>query len=284
MRAASPPNKPRRRRVWMTIAALVTALVIVDGARHTPAPANTGTTWSGTATGPARDGPSWRVATFNIHSGKGLDQRRDLARTATVLPPIDFAVLNEVRGGPWYEEGNQAAALGRRLDMAWLYAPAITQWWQGAFGNAVLSRTAVRRWWQLPLRGNTRAAHRNMTLLALAHPRGTVHVLATHLPRDDQREEQLARVIALYRRLPAPALLMGDLNCTRTAPRLRDLLDEPGVTSAMDHPTVTAPSPLIDWIIVRGLAVEAAGIIETDASDHPCLWATLRWPSEASAG
>src|SRR5262245_4754490 len=85
-----------------------------------------------------------RVATYNIHRGRGLDGRVRLERIAAVLATIDADVvaLQEVVGASPLREG-QAADLGAALGMGWVMAP--TRHLRTAlFGNVVLSRFPMR--------------------------------------------------------------------------------------------------------------------------------------------
>ena len=65
-----------------------------------------------------------RVATYNIHRGRGLDGRTRLERIAAVLATIDADVvaLQEVVGASPLKPG-QAAELGAALGMGWVMAP-----------------------------------------------------------------------------------------------------------------------------------------------------------------
>ena len=85
-----------------------------------------------------------RVATYNIHRGRGLDGRTRLERIAAVLATIDadIVALQEVVGASPLKPG-QAAELGAALGMGWVMAP--TRHLRTAlFGNVVLSRFPVR--------------------------------------------------------------------------------------------------------------------------------------------
>src|SRR5438105_4253270 len=77
-----------------------------------------------------------RVATYNIHSGIGADGRRDLDRTASALKGFDLVGLNEVRGALLGDD--EAAILGKRLGMSWIFSPTERHWWYDDFGNAAL--------------------------------------------------------------------------------------------------------------------------------------------------
>ncbi len=85
-----------------------------------------------------------RIATYNIHRGRGLDGRTRIERIAAVLASIDADIiaLQEVVGASPLRPG-QAAELGAALGMGWVMAP--TRHLRTAlFGNVVLSRFPVR--------------------------------------------------------------------------------------------------------------------------------------------
>ena len=65
-----------------------------------------------------------RVATYNIHRGRGLDGQTRVERIAAVLAGIDADViaLQEVIGASPPKPG-QAAELGAALGMGWVMAP-----------------------------------------------------------------------------------------------------------------------------------------------------------------
>src|SRR6188768_2354996 len=82
-----------------------------------------------------------RVATYNIHRGRGLDGRTRLERIAAVLATIDADIiaLQEVVGASPLKPG-QAAELGAALGMGWVMAPT-RHLRTSLFGNVVLSRS-----------------------------------------------------------------------------------------------------------------------------------------------
>ncbi len=223
----------------------------------------------------------FRIATFNIHSCKGLDGRRDVDRVANYLKKLDFVGLNEVQGPNLFVKQDQAALLGQQLSMGWLFAPSIRQWYYLESGNALLTRMPVIAWRRIPLVRQVDYSFRNAVQVDLQEQCGpesrVIHVLLTHVNRryDSEREAQLKEVIPMFLALAEPAVLLGDLNSTAQDAQIRQLMDSPGVIDAVGQVLGPKDPQRIDWIFVRGLRCLDAGIVENDASDHPLVWAEL---------
>ena len=131
-----------------------------------------GTTLDGQVTrtaDPPRD--SFRVGTFNIHGCTGADGRRDVDRVADCLKDLDFVALNEVHGPRLWESDNQAALLGRRLGVQWLFAPATRDWHTIDFGNGLLTSLPVESWQRIPLAASNGRGYRNAVLVRLRQRR-----------------------------------------------------------------------------------------------------------------
>ena len=225
-----------------------------------------------------------RIGTFNIHGCKGVDGRRDPDRVSRDLAGLDFAGLNEVRGGDFDGAGNQAEMLGQRLGMAWLYAPAESQWYgRKQFGNAILTRLPVTRWQRIPLPRKHDYSFRNMLLADVRHRGRTIRVLVAHVNQRDPRERrmQLDCVLGMFMALDEPAVLVGDLNTRRDDPAIEAALAAPGVVDPVGQMLSPEESGMIDWILVRGLRGVDAGIRDSGASDHPLIWAELEVATES---
>jgi endonuclease/exonuclease/phosphatase family metal-dependent hydrolase len=218
-----------------------------------------------------------RVGTFNIHGGRGADGRRDLDRTAQCLAGLDFAALNEVHGPCPWQPLDQAAELGTRLGMAWLFAPNTRTCCCLDSGNGLLSAWPVSFWQGIPLPHRRERGYRNAVLLGLEQGSRTVRVLLTHVTRSDDasRREQLRAVADLFLSLAEPAILLGDLNSPADDPEMRRLLGTAGVADPLGEKLGAAAPPRIDWILARGMRSVDAGLREQGASDHPLAWAEL---------
>jgi endonuclease/exonuclease/phosphatase family metal-dependent hydrolase len=220
-----------------------------------------------------------RIGTFNIHGCKGADGCRDLGRVADCLRGLDFVALNEVHGPRLWQNLDQAGQLGQRLGMAWLFAPNTRTWYHLDSGNGLLSTLPVAAWQRIPLAQSGGRGYRNAVLATLCCGDCTVRVLATHITRHDgDRQEQLRAVIDLYLALAEPAILLGDLNSAADDPQIRHLLAAPGVADCVGERLAQARNSRIDWIFARGLRPLKAGIQDSDASDHPMVWAELQFP------
>jgi endonuclease/exonuclease/phosphatase family metal-dependent hydrolase len=236
------------------------------------------------ATGPAEGGPivpagptvcstaptHLRLASFNIHSGIGMDHHADLGRIADVLRGCDLAALQEVRGGCIWRK-DQAAAIGDLLGERALFAASETRWWRPYFGNAVLTRTTIDHWHSEPLPRVEGSPNRNMVRLAVPFGPGVLNVLVTHLshPRG-RRDPEVEVLFDTFLRLPMPAVLIGDLNLRPREPSLVCLLATPGVDSPLGQ------RRRHDYILLRGAHYSGAGVAENQASDHPMVWVDLQ--------
>lgn len=227
---------------------------------------------------PDPDGPL-RIATFNIHGGKGEDGRTDLGRTAGALAEIDIAALQEVRAG-WREGEDQATRLGALLGVQSVFIPAERRWWQDRFGNGLLSRLPIEAIHRVPLVNTCGKSYRMAAVAEVRYRGGIVRVLAVHVARGEDRGAQLEAVCRMFLSLERPAILLGDLNSTADDPRLTALLTHPETTAAVALGATDTSLPVstgsgIDWIIARGMRSVRSEVRDKDASDHPAIYAEL---------
>lgn len=225
---------------------------------------------SGSTSSLAAEETGVTLVTWNVHLGFDSDWRFDpeaVARTLERLGPT-VAGLQEVPAGlPFAAGADLALWLGRRLGHQDYFAPTT-----GALlGDAFLAPAPMRRFASARLPGRD---PRQVALLLLPPELGGIPVYMTRLGLDaSERSRQLD---ALLSRVPAgPAVVLGDLNAEGADPELgglaeagfRDALAVAGVDPVPTFPA-DAPSRRIDWIWIRDLEVLAADVVETRASDH----------------
>ncbi len=277
------PHSPRKQSAWrrwstpVIGASLLVGLTLVWGADRQPVNSNQPVVWSTPAHARSHSGETLRLASYNIHGGKGTDQRRDLSRIAADLENVDLAGLYEVRATPGSQHPDQAAELGERLGMRSAFLGTERRWWHDHFGNAVLTNLPVDSLQRIPLNGTRGKAYRQAVLLGIPLQGETVHILMVHVDREQDREAQLRAVIELFRALKSPAVLMGDLNSGPDDPAIQSLRKDPAVDSVIhSHAQGAAPRDNIDWLIVRGLDCLDVEYLASGASDHPVIKAELR--------
>ena len=221
-----------------------------------------------------------KLASFNIHGGKGSDGLRSLARTEELLADIDFAGLYEVKAMSGGTSTNQADALARSTEAGWLFAPTERRWWSDHFGNGLLYRIPVRSSFRIPLVNTRGKAYRNAIFSTVELQHTTARIVAVHIDRENDRRQQLQAVIELFLGLRKPCILMGDLNTIASDPLLEELLANHDVHSPL-HESLEGhlPSQNIDWIFTRGFRTISAKLVENTASDHP-LWQAELAPEE----
>jgi endonuclease/exonuclease/phosphatase family metal-dependent hydrolase len=270
--SGNPGTGPRHwtRRIW-PLPVLLVLVVIGCGWYRVASGPDQGSDFHGTVRRDSHRPATLRVATFNIHGGKGLDGVLDLERTARCLQDVDLAGLSEVHGAWLNPENQQAAVLGRHLGLAWLFAPAERRWWYDHFGNAVLTSLPVVYWQRIPLVGRQQGSHRNLVWVRLVYGERIINVLSTHIDRQRYRQEQLRAAVNLFLALAPPAVLLGDLNSNEQEPIIKELLATPGVHDPVGACLGTATPSRIDWVFTRGLRGVQAQVCSNGASDHPCM-------------
>jgi len=163
----------------------------------------------------ARGAVDIRVATYNIHRGRGMDRRVRLERIMAVLATIDpdIVALQEVIG-PGLSGPGQAEQLGACLGMGWVMATT-RELRQHQFGNVVLSRYPIREHTQLDLSWKTceaRCAQRVAIDLGQGRP---LHIYNAHLGTALlERRFQAPRLADWIhdRRVVGPRIVLGDFN------------------------------------------------------------------------
>lgn len=225
-----------------------------------------------------------RIATYNLHSGIGLDRRFRPQRILDVIAELDAdiiamqEVLSPVFGFDVHE--HLRAETGFHLATM-----ATMQLAGGTFGNAVLSRWPIL---DLVEHGLTvgRLEPRGALDATLGRDKRELRVIATHLGlRGRERSEQLARLLTIVKSAAEiPTVLAGDFNITRARARaLRAYAEHFGKADALATFPAIAPVLPLDRIF----AVSGASIVDVEvhrsrrariASDHLPLVATIELP------
>ncbi len=237
----------------------------------------------------SREPATFRVMTYNIRHGEGLDGKIDLERIARVIrrSDADLIALEEVDRGVKRSDGvDQPARLAALTGMQAVFEKnADVQ--GGDYGNAVLSRLPVEHCENhlLPrMPGNEQRGLLEVHLRVGGRP---LTFFATHFDHQKDDAERLASVAALRELLATtegPVIVAGDLNATPDSPTLEQLhafLDDAAAEAGSDALTFPADAPdrRIDYILYRpdsGLRVTAYKVIpDAVASDHRPVTATL---------
>lgn len=271
------------RRTFLGLPAAV-LLSVVCGAQQPAPPA------SAPAAPPAA--ASFRVMTYNIHHGEGVDGRLDIERIAAVVRAegADLVAVQEMdKGVERTSRRDLPSELAQLTGMVCVFRNNYA-FQGGEYGNAILSRFPVKRATNTLLRmlrpGEQRGA---LQVVVDAHGRELLFV-ATHI---DYRQDDTERLqnVAQFREILAeygdvPALFAGDFNDTpgsRTWTAMAGVFEDVwGRVGEGDGFTIPsrAPTKRIDYLWVRkGAALRPvkAWVPRTEGSDHLPLVAEFRW-------
>lgn len=184
--------------------------------------------------GAGEDANTIKIMTYNIHWGEGRDKKHDINRIAQVIREsgADVVGLQEVDNHFSHRSEfiNQAAELGKLLNMNYFYCPSVPRTHlrgKGWFGNAILSRYPIKstKVHKLP----TKKGFEQRTCLeaqividGIDYNFFITHLCYTNVPN---RSGQIEYVIKLLEKTKSPKILMGDLNenpngqCVNMIPR-----------------------------------------------------------------
>ena len=242
---------------------------------------------------PKPDAPrTFRVMTYNIHHGAGLDGKVDLQRIADLIKreQADIVALQEVdKGVERTARRDCPAELAALTGMSCVFSNNF-HYQGGEYGNAVLTRFPIKRWTNLHYKMLRPGEQRGLLQLVLdVHGRDLVF-LNTHIDyRADDTErlmnaDELLKVIQAYR--GQPMILCGDFNDTpgsRTHEKIAQAFtDTWTVAGSGKGLTIPAEKPRkrIDYIwLAKDSVVEPirAWVPQSEASDHLPVVAEFRF-------
>jgi len=290
------PKVTRRRCLAVAASALAAALC---AGQHSAASGTIPSPQGQAAPSGQAAASTFRVMTYNIHHGEGVDGRVDIERIAALIrgERADLVALQEVDKGVERTGGRDLPAeLASLTGMTCLFRNNYA-FQGGEYGNAILSRFPVRRWTNTLLR-MLRPGEQRGVLQAVVDIGGRdLLFLATHIdyrPDDAERltnVKQFREVLAEYGKMPA--LFGGDFNDapgSRTYEAMAALFEDVWV-KAGDGVGFTIPSrepnKRIDFLwLSHGAPLRAirAWVPRSEASDHLPVVAEFAWTGAATAG
>ncbi|HEY6984901.1 MAG TPA: endonuclease/exonuclease/phosphatase family protein [Rhodanobacteraceae bacterium] len=222
-----------------------------------------------------------RVATYNLHSGVGVDRRFGPSRIIEVINELhaDVVALQEVLSPVRGFDVHAHLGAETGLHLATMTTMPLAG---GTFGNGLLTRWPMSSLAEHDLSVGTREP-RGAIEATIGRGKRRLRVVATHLGlRAAERHQQLARLLAIVRSAPdQPTVLAGDFNITRARAReLREHAAHFGTSTALATFPSIAPMLPLDRIF----ALSGASIVDISAhrsrrariaSDHLPLVATI---------
>jgi len=226
-----------------------------------------------------------RVATYNIHSGVGLDRRHDPERIIRVIDELDADIvgLQEVVSSL----GSDADSMGQMADARCyetVTGPNIVHN-RGRYGNLLLTRRPVL---DFRLHDLTVAPHepRGAIDACIEMPEGPMQVIVTHLGlRRAERRRQLARLHTAVNNEATACVILGDFNAPTGLELRRAGLGGHG-TLRFAPRSFPANMPLLAldriWVqpdaLIRSMRAHRSPLARL-ASDHLPVIATLTLPA-----
>lgn len=226
-----------------------------------------------------------RVMTYNIHHGRGGDNRIDLQRIADVIRKanVDIVALQEVDDKTRRSGGtDQTAELARLTALHGRFGKAI-DYDGGSYGQAILSRYPIGDVTVHKLPGEPEREQRIAVEATLNINGRSVSFVTTHLHHQDggTRERQAAKLNELFAKADRPIILAGDFNALEDSPPMRMMFQHwQSLTTGPTYPA-SEPRKRIDYILVRSeqeLRVASVEVVsESVASDHRPVVAVVEW-------
>ena len=231
---------------------------------------------------PAAKPISFRVMTYNIHHGEGIDNRIDLPRIAALIKreKADIVALQEVDKGVTRTSGRDLTAeLAKLTGFTGVFSNNF-HYQGGEYGNAILTRFPVLEQINTHYKMLHTNEQRGVLQLVLEVRGKKVLFLCTHIDYHPEEEERLLNVSELKSLLMGrekmPMIVCGDFNCvpeSQTHAKMKEFLSDswelvgrgPGLTIPTAKPNIR-----IDYIWVNKDLVQPnkLWVPKTIASDH----------------
>lgn len=225
---------------------------------------------------------AFRVLSFNIHHGEGIDQKLDVARIAALIvkEKADIVALQEVdRGVARTARRDLPGELAKLTGLA-VYFDRNIDHQGGEYGNAVLTNFPVKERKNTPLQTRGTGEQRGLSQLLLEVHGRDVLFLNTHFdsrPNDAERLSSATEVKNIVAAAGKIAVVFcGDFNDvpeSRTHRAMKESLSDSwelvGLGNGATIPT-KKPTKRIDYIWITPATVEPLRmtVLESVASDH----------------
>ena len=278
---------------------LATLLIVVAGVVYSVAE------WPpAAAAGPGR---TFRVATYNIYKGAGFDGHYNLQRTIETIAGLDADLVGAqevMRNDPNLNCDDQPTliveGLRRLTGRRWstVYAKSWTTadrrcLERGRGDDVAMEVVALFTRERILASEQINLAESRVGLMARVAAMPDVPVVVTHLAasrrNQGQRVEQIGALLPWAGRHGA-GILMGDFNARPESPELAPLFSrykdawvdawERGITSGVPaggtRPFGTSRIDYVLYATNAPLAIDSAGVVDTEASDHRPVVATFR--------
>ena len=229
----------------------------------------------------AEDKP-FRVMTYNIQHGEGLDGKIDLLRIAEVIKreKADIVALEEVdKGVRRTDKRDLTAELAELTGMTGVFYNN-HPFQGGEYGNAILSRFPVLTQTNLHYQMLHTNEQRGAMQLTLDVQGKKIFFVCTHVDFRPEEKERLLNVTEL-KKLAAdhsvmPIIICGDFNSRPDSPTHKAMAEfltdawplvstDPGLSFRSDKPDRRID---YEWISTNSITPLKAWVPNTEASDH----------------
>jgi len=209
----------------------------------------------------------FRVLTWNIHHGEGVDGKLDLARQAAFIKKVepDAVFLQEVDVKTKRTGGvDQAAELGRLTGMEVTFGKAM-DYGGGQYGNAILTKTKPAASRVIPLPGGSEPRAALAVEVKDAHglsANGTLTLVCVHLDHQAAaaREAHAKQLAAEFAKTPGVVIFGGDLNSGPADAPLQSFAAPWEIPKKQGDHVLTCPCPAprveIDFLLLKPSAAK----------------------------
>src|SRR6266508_2144172 len=227
-------------------------------------------------------GKTFRIMSYNIHVGVGMDKKLDLQRIADIIiqQHPDLVGLQEVDRGVMRTEGkDEIAELAKLTRMDYAFAHNL-DFQGGQYGVAILSRYLIQNIDHQKYRNTREEERRGMIRVVVEVENRSINFVTTHLDYQfpDGRIFETQQLLNFLEGIKGSLIVAGDFNEEPVAGAYRLMLAQfvdawtgsDAKAAGFSYPA-DRPVKRIDYIFCRTAdisRVKKAWVVNTLASDH----------------